>query len=345
MPRPLGIAMNVPTLAGGGGVSYPESITDDFAADSGLWLDGNLAAAAMTVSGGKGVWAPTEGAEIHTSANAASDPNSNEADATTGWGAVDITLTSQGADKSTGSYALNLVTTAASGRAETLADANRWFVYRADAKQITGTKWRLQTSGLYPMRLQTTNDWASYVVTSYRNGAAISFGYLCDVGAIDDVGRLDNVSIKALTPATLFRVQRVYYPSTVSAKLWWPAGIQQGVILFQDADNWVMANLYHYRTINNAALTKSVAGTVTQVANGGVTYSAGATLELIPAADFQTWTVKYADTTEVNAAAITDFAASGTWYAGLFTTYDAGNTAVVGFDDFSATRITDAPPF
>ena len=53
------------------------------------------------------------GPELHTSANAASDPNSNEADATTGWTPTNLTGTganvfeSQGAVKNTGSYALH----------------------------------------------------------------------------------------------------------------------------------------------------------------------------------------------------------------------------------------------
>ena len=48
------------------------------------------------------------GDEVHTSANAASDPNGNEADATTGWSTKGSTLTSD-ADSSAGTYALKVV--------------------------------------------------------------------------------------------------------------------------------------------------------------------------------------------------------------------------------------------
>lgn len=330
----------------GGGGALPESITDDFAVDSGKWLDGNLAPAAMTIASGRGIWTPTEGAELHVSANAASDPNGNEADATTGWNSTEITLTSQSTDKSTGDYALNLAAAdGANDRIEYPASNGQWTIFRADAKQVTGTKWRLHSGHLYPTRLQITDDWMSYVVTGYSPSAFSVYGLWCDNGAGGDVGRLDNVSIKPLTPATLYRVRRIYYPSAISARVWWPPGIQAGVVMFQNVNNWIMANRYHYRTLDYIALTKCVAGTVTQVTQSVVAYVAGTALRLIPSADMQAWTVKHGETTVHDAVAITDFAATGTWYAGLFTTYDAGDTDVVGFDDFSATRVAGAAAF
>jgi hypothetical protein len=56
------------------------------------------------------------GAELHTDANAASDPNGNEANATTGWTAAGSTFTSDGTIFDVGSYSLKYISTGNGGR-------------------------------------------------------------------------------------------------------------------------------------------------------------------------------------------------------------------------------------
>jgi len=55
------------------------------------------------------------GAELHTDANAASDPSGNEADATTGFGTFSATVTTDSSVKSTGNYSLKTEITGSAG--------------------------------------------------------------------------------------------------------------------------------------------------------------------------------------------------------------------------------------
>jgi len=119
---------------------------------------------ALAAGGGSPIeWSSaTYGPELHTSANAASDPNGNEADATTGWTSTGLAGTganifqSQSAVKNVGSYALQLDAddTPTSGAMGVLAIAGvtTGYTYR-----IT-FDWRHKGSG---------GDWALYI-----NGAA-----------------------------------------------------------------------------------------------------------------------------------------------------------------------------
>jgi hypothetical protein len=202
------------------------------------------------------------------------------------------------------------------------------------------------SSALRPS-ISPTTSWQDYILAFYKSADATSPNalYITSGGSENDEALLDNLSAKLLTPASTVRLQRIYYPSELSVKLWGENYLPKGLIVYQDENNWIAAVQYMSSGASYVALLKCAGGVSTGVSvNQAITYSAGAVLELIPAADFQTWTVKYADTTEVNAAAITDFAASGTWYAGLVNTYDAGDMSIA-FDDFSATRIAEAPPF
>jgi hypothetical protein len=334
-----------------GGSAMYDSISDAFTADSGRWLDGALLPAALTIDTARAVWAPTEESEINTTAGANSDPNGNEANGTGSWGGVGITLSVESSDVNTGSYALKLVSadgTADRAYIDRTTASRKWRVIRAAAKAVSGSAWTLRTSagGTVSPLVPVAAGWANYVYTDKKSADYTGDSMWCDAGAAADTALLDNYSVKELTPASQFRIQRIYYPSSVAVKAWMSGYTPLGVVVYKDADNWVLALAQRSGVIFSAALWKSVAGTVT-VVNAGVTttYSAGALLELIPAADFQTWTVKYNTATRVNAASITDFAATGTWYAGLFNTHNPSNITAVSFDDFAAAKLTGASPF
>ena len=102
------------------------------------------------------------GPELHTDANAMSDPNSNEANATMGWTPAGLTGTgsnvfeSQGAVKDTGSYALhgNANDTPTSG-----AGFSKTFTVDASSLYQLKFKWRHVGVGL---------DWGCYMDGSFR---------------------------------------------------------------------------------------------------------------------------------------------------------------------------------
>ena len=73
-------------------ITYPKSFGNSYWTKSGATIEGDASSA---------------GSELHTSANAASDPNGNEANATTGWVVVNgMALTSDASAPQTGGYAL-----------------------------------------------------------------------------------------------------------------------------------------------------------------------------------------------------------------------------------------------
>jgi hypothetical protein len=336
-------------LLGGGGIPY-ESIMDDLSSDSGRWLDGALARVPITIDTGRAVWAPTEEAELNTSANATSDPNGNEANATTGWGAIGVTNSVESSDVNTGSYALKVV--AADGTADRAyldrtTASRKWRAVRMAAKAVSGSKWSLRASGALTLpNVPITSSWANYIYVTKKSADYTSDNAWCEGGTAADTSLVDNVSIKELTPASQFRIQRVFYPSSVAVNTWMSGYTPLGVVMYKDADNWVLALGLLSGTTFQIALWKSVAGAVSVVGSPVTTiYSAGALLELIPAVDFQTWTVKYNTATRINAAAITDFATTGTWYAGLFNTHNPSDITAVSFDNFAAARLTGASPF
>jgi hypothetical protein len=338
-------------LLGGGGIPY-ESITDDLSSDSGRWLDGSLASAALTIDTGRAVWAPTEEAQLQTTANATSDPNGNEANATTGWSGTQATLSVESSDVNTGTYALKVVANDGTDDRAVISRTSasrKWYVVRGAAKATIGTKWELREPYGLPgiTKVAVGAGWANLVYTSKKVSDYSENTLWCGSGgSASDAALLDNYSMKELTPASQFRIQRIYYPSSVAVKAWMSGYTPLGVAVYKDADNWVLAVAHRSLAVFSVALLKSVAGAVSLVGSlVATTYSAGALLELIPAADFQTWTVKYNTATRINAAAITDFAATGTWYTGLFNTHNPSDITAVSFDDFAAARIAGASPF
>jgi hypothetical protein len=351
MARNKRIPLLLGLLGGGGGIPY-ESITDDLSSDSGRWLDGALASAAITIDTGRAVWAPTEEANLLTTANATSDPNGNEANATTGWSATQVTLSVETTDVNTGTYALKVVANDGSeDRARTSRNSasRKWYVWRGAAKAVTGATWRVQEPYGLPVALNIllSSSWANYVYTTNKASDLSENSVWCEVGgAAADTALVDNVSINELTSASLFRLQRIYYPSSLAVNAWMSGSTPLGLAMYKDASNWVIAIVQRTLTTFSVSLLKSVAGAISKVGTSvTTTYSAGAVLELIPAADYQTWTVKYNTATRINAAAITDFAATGTWYAGLFNTHNPSNITAVSFDDFAAAKLTGASPF
>lgn len=349
MPGMMGLLLNNLAFQGAQGAGLPELIEDDFSADSGKWLDGNLEPAAITVSNGKAIWTPTEGAEIHTFSNAAADPNGTEANATTGWVTVRATLSVEAADVDTGSYAIKVVAAGSNDRANIYVNnATRGFyVRRSAAKELIGN-WELRSSNppVHNIRVGLTSEWADYVITNYKVNDYHEWSvWVSDGGSANDAALVDNVSIKPLIMATVFRVQRIYYPSVISAAIRWMPYCANGVVCYKDADNYVAAVIGAIGSSTHVQLFKVVDGVYTSIVTSSITYAADAVLQLAPAADFQSWTVTYDGVVKINAAAITDFAAEGTWHAGLLNTHDAGDTAIVSFGNFSATRVAEAPPF
>lgn len=343
-----GMTRGVPGLGGG---SLPTEISDDFASDSGKWLDGALTPAAIVASDGRGIWTPVEEAELHTSSNAAADPNGTEANATTGWNASNVTLSVESSDVNTGNYALKAVAASTGvNRRITLARTNasrKWRVVRIAAKAISGAAWKMFSQGVsFSSDLPLTADWDEYVYAVRKSTDYTDDSLWLDSATISDTALLDNVSVKELVATSQYRLQRIYYPSTVEVGVNMTLRTPVGVVVFKDSDNWVLAFTRRVGAFFSVALWKCVAGAVTVISVGvTTTYSAGAVLKLAPAADFQTWTVTYDNVVRVNAAAITDFAPTGTWYAGLFTTHNPNDTTIIGFDDFLAERIGESPPF
>lgn len=346
MPGMMGLLLNNLAFQGAQGGALPEIIEDDFSADSGLWLDGDLQPAAMTVDGGRGIWTPTEGAEINTSSNAAADPNGTEANATTGWGGVRVDLSVESVDVDTGSYALKVVSLTGQGDRATLYknDGSRGFyIRRIAAKNLIGN-WELRNSSYaFNQLVPLTTSWADYITIHYKASDYHEFTvFVKEGGSAGDTVLIDNVSIKPIEMATVFRVQRIYYPSVISAAIRWMPYCVNGVVCYKDSDNYVAAVV---SSENMVHLFKVVDGVYQNLGVATITYADDAVLQLTPAADFQSWTVTYDGTVAISATSVTDFAAEGIWHAGLLNTYDAGDTSVVGFGDFSATRVEGAPPF
>jgi hypothetical protein len=153
----------------------------------------------------------TLGAEIHTSANAASDPNANEADATTGWTAGGLaTFESTGAGTpNVGAKHFHGITNAFSQQAyySVTAGAGKLFKTTLDAKEIAG-----HTDIRTWFRNAANDGWLKYESTFPADSAYHSYTYyvvadgatfLLKVGngGADQVNEFyfDNLSIKQVT--------------------------------------------------------------------------------------------------------------------------------------------------
>jgi hypothetical protein len=156
----------------------------------------------------------TLGAEIHTSANAASDPNANEADATTGWTSGGLaTFESTGAGTpNVGAKHLHGITNAFSQQAyySVAAGTGKLFKITLDAKEIAGhtdvRTWfrNAANDGWLKYESVFPGDSAYHSYTYYVVADGATFLLKVGNGGADPVNEFyfDNVSVKqALTPS------------------------------------------------------------------------------------------------------------------------------------------------
>lgn len=139
--------------------------------------------------------------ELHTGPNAASDPSGSEADATTGWTAVQVTMTSVTTDPQTGTYHMQIVSEdGASDRADYTFATENGAQYEVSiwAREAVGTDGRIQTfSNLTGWTTSTlTGSWTNYTqtVTATSTTGTIRI-YAANAGSIGDTVYFDNISI------------------------------------------------------------------------------------------------------------------------------------------------------
>lgn len=324
-----------------------DNISDDFSADTG-WLDGNIAVAAITVSSNKGIWTPTYGPEKHVGPNAASDPNANEANNVTGWSVTNATIVSENTDVNTGSYALQVDGTGAVARAISsyAVSLGQWLLWTLAAKQGTAGVSVSTQNAIPAVAVTPAVSWTNYAIASSATTTSWQ-AWLYPSAALKTV-YADNISIKEITAASLYRLKTINYPCSVSVKTWQGINVFAGlgIVLFRDTSNYILA-YQNYTSIRRLFLLKSVSGTVSEASpNVSYSYGAGNTLSLTPNADFNQFSVVYNGITAFNNISITDFDyAGGPWYTGLFLTYNTGNLTTAAFGTFAATRVAGSPPF
>jgi hypothetical protein len=324
----------------------PTVIADAFTADSGAWLDGALAPAAVTISSGRAIWSPTASAEQHVAANAASDPNGNEANATTGWSATLATLTSE-ADPYAGTYAIK---GAGGTRIQALPGFTEasWILFSWAAKRGAVTGPTVAAVQGTPNIIQTPDSTYNAFFGTSR-AISTTFQIRGATGAADREIFIDNLSTKTLTTTSLIRWQPVYWVSSINVKFWRSNNTQAGVIIGKDANNFIV--LYHDGQ-SRIVLETRAAGAYAAIANGVIAYSAGAELSLTPDAAFGVFDGTYNGTAAIIDAAIAAFSGdiSGgrftvPYYVGLFKTYNSGNILSDSFDDFWAAKLGEGSPF
>jgi hypothetical protein len=333
VPDPIGHLGGGHGLRAAGGSTVDPTISDDFAADSGLWLDGALAAAAMSVATSKGIWSPTFLNELITNGSMETgDPPSS-------WTAVNCTL-SRVSDERTGgagSYSLGITRTAASLYArQSPTSIGKWQCISLYGKVIDGVSVyaKLQTSAFQTNTITSTN-WERGVATGIAANASEQLRVLSNATTNDQVVLVDDVSVKTYTESSLWRVQPIPEPFYVEAQIWRTGLTQKGVTLYKDASNYI---LLYLDGGSNIILRKCVAGTLSaSLGTGTITYSGGGKLRLAPNAAFTAFTCYYGDVAILSDVAIADFTGmTGDWYAGLFSTINEGSLAIDAFAGFIA---------
>lgn len=150
----------------------------------------------------------TLGPEIHVNANAASDPNGNEADATTGWTQVGLdaganVFESQGAVKSTGSYAFHAnsndtPTSAARFLDNFLSEVGETYKVTFDWRHVgSGDPWRLLIEGVQVVSItsaQTTFE--SKVYYAVAGDTSFELRFQENGGGNNGGVYVDNISLK-----------------------------------------------------------------------------------------------------------------------------------------------------
>jgi len=174
-------------------------------------LDQSLATSDDPVFAGLFIRDPSSlGAEIHTDANAASDPNSNEADATTGWSDIQVTLTSDSGDPQTGTYALKGV--ADDGDTDRIeydftavvGATYKVSIWAKRGAQGTSQFFQNWTNIAIPQTSISSATWTEYTFFVVATGTAAKIrAYAAGAGAAGDEVFVDNVSIKQVTGGIL----------------------------------------------------------------------------------------------------------------------------------------------
>lgn len=173
-----------------------------------------------TISGSALVIIPTAEAEMHTSANAASDPNGNEADATTGWTSSGGTFTSSSVTPAIGSYKLNLLATGTAGKMifTPSATVGKWYQtsFRVMQDVEYGNVFSISAGQVYPIPSLNVvnNSWLAGSATFRSSSATPAIGFGARATAGDIVG-IDNFSMKPLTTSTLFSSLQVSTVNTM----------------------------------------------------------------------------------------------------------------------------------
>ena len=155
----------------------------------------------------------TLGVELHTDANAASDPNANEANATTGWSQTGLTtganeFVSQAVIKSTGTYALK-----ANANPNPVANckcsisfptvAAHFYRSTIDLRHIgVGGLWYVQIGGVGNQSSKPNNERIEFTETvTYYVATGVSCEFVFIEGSASNDGGLyiDNMSFREVT--------------------------------------------------------------------------------------------------------------------------------------------------
>ena len=256
--------------------------------------------ATWTIASNAALNTPTVGSEMHTSANAASDPNGNEANATTGWGITGGTFTSDSSAPQTGTYSLKL-SSAFDDRMEFYPTytLGTWYAHKLYAKysgfqagSLNG--WTNLSTALSNETL--TTSWVNYIISgrATATGEAVIRIYCPYNGVETSAAEVDNYSLKPLTFASLFATLPSVDVASVTAQVLVtvnPNFSQAGHIINLDSisspANFVLAYLAGDGT---AKLDKCVAGVYTNLISGSVTFGAAKVLKVVKNGNtYQLW--------------------------------------------------------
>ncbi len=235
-----------------------------------------------------GVITPTLGSEFYTTANAASDPNGNEANATTGWfsqGSPAPTLSSDASAPNTGSYNIRLAYpgSGVSGSAywAWTTTANTWFMLTYAAKWTGHSSSGIYGGNMVPALYPATSSlWANFTVSGRTTATGPNLRIYVGNNA-GDLMEIDNLSVKPLTLSSLFStVTEATVNKIISAGVTLTAGTQAGLVLNLDSASTPANFVIAYHDGTSVHLDKNVGGTYTSLINTAAAYVAGATLKV-----------------------------------------------------------------
>ncbi len=214
-------AGSVTITDGGAAISANEETTrtitstgTDFIITPTTDFDGDIDVAIILVQQ-TGIAASSDfpGAELYVTANAASDPNGNEADATTGWAEdPNAVLTSDSAVKDTGSFSIKLVVIGAGGRITFNLDSSltigksyfiRFRIRHLGSGGICNSYLAATQGGTnnFLVSLDSSDTTFQEVTKAFVHSAATRFLTIRELNATDDGGAyIDNISITEANP-------------------------------------------------------------------------------------------------------------------------------------------------